>query len=311
MNKVLKILISVLGVILVLWGLIFTVDFIRCGNFKEPIFVIAGETADDGGSGIYYGLGYQVKVEKNISSGAGPELVKVEMYMFDKFITGAIANIHITVDDTDEMTTQPQIHNSFVGTVIEETTRYMIVEPNEDEAERESADKIVVNYGTDHVDYLYGIGRKVIINYTGYIMETYPAQINTDSILIFGYEDFEISVKKSEKVKKTKILNDMDIHKYNSDVDLYYYGLEEVNVKVDNKTMSLEEALRSGKMIIDGLLIKANKDVSSGTIKSETYKDGGTTEWYYKDYTIIKCHSLDGNRNVYIGIPEMRLKDIK
>ena len=39
-------------------------------------------------------------------------------------------------------------------------------------------------------------------------------------------------------------------------------------------------------------------------------KDGGTTMWYYEDYTIIKRHSLDGNRDVYIGIPEMRLKDI-
>jgi len=311
MNKVFKIAISILGVILVLWGLVFTVDFIRCSRFMMPVFVVAGETADDGGSGIYYGLGYQVKVEKNISAEYGPELVKVEMYMFDKFIAGAIANIHITVDDDSGTITQPQVHNSFVGTVIGETTRYMIVEPNEDESERKSSDRIVINYGTDHIDYLYGIGRKVIINYTGYIMETYPAQINTDNILIFGYEDFEISVTRDEKVKKTKILNDMDIHKYNSDVDLYYYGLEEINVKVDNKIMPLEQAIRSGKITIDGLLIKANKDVNSGIIKSEVYKDGGTTEWYYKDYTIIKCHSLDGNRDVYIGIPEMRLKDIK
>ena len=110
------------------------------------------------------------------------------MYMFDKFITGAIANIHVTVDDTNGTNTQPQIHNSFVGTVIEETTRYMIVEPNEDEVERKSSDRIVINYGTDHVDYLYGIGRKVIINYTGYIMETYPAQINTDNIQIYEAE---------------------------------------------------------------------------------------------------------------------------
>ena len=129
-----------------------------------------------------------VKIEKNISAQYGPELVKVEMYMFDKFITGAIANIYITVDDTDGITTQPQIHNSFVGTVIEETTKYMIVEPNEDEIERKSSDRIVINYGTDHIDYLYGIGRKVIINYTGYIMETYPAQINTDNIQIYEAE---------------------------------------------------------------------------------------------------------------------------
>lgn len=202
-------------------------------------------------------------------------------------------------------------YNSFVGTVLEETTTYMIVEPNEDEDERKSSDKIRINYGTDNGDYLYGIGRKVIIKYTGYIKETYPAQIDTNEILIDGYEDFELSVKKSDKIMKTKILNNQELYKNNSDFDLYYYGLDEVNIFVDNKEMTLENALKSGKMTIEGILAKANQDASNGKIKSEMYKDGGTTEWYYGTYTIIKCHSLDGNRDVYIGIPEMRLNAIK
>ena len=202
-------------------------------------------------------------------------------------------------------------YNSFVGTVLEETTTYMIVEPNEDEDERKSADKIKINYGTDHYDYLYGIGRKVIIKYTGYIKETYPAQIDTNEILIDGYENFELSVKKSDTKTKFKILSNQELYKNNSNFDLYYYGLEEVNISVDNEIMPLEDALKSGKMTIDGILIKANQDVSNGKIKSEVYKDGGTTEWYYDTYTIIKCHSLDGNRDVYIGIPEMRLNTIK
>jgi len=204
-----------------------------------------------------------------------------------------------------------QAYNSFVGTILEETTTYMIVEPNEDEEERKSADKIRINLGTNYRDYMYGIGRKVIINYTGYIKETYPAQIDTNNILTNGYEEFELSVKKSDNKKKTKILNNGELDKYKSEFDLYYYGLEEVNVFVDNKTMSLEDALRSGKMTIDGIIAKANKDVENGIIKEEMYKDGGTTEWYYEDYTIIKRHSLDGNRDVYIGIPEMRLNNIK
>lgn len=202
-------------------------------------------------------------------------------------------------------------YNSFVGTVLEETTTYMIVEPNEDEDELKSADKIRINYGTDHYDYLYGIGRKVIIKYTGYIKETYPAQIDTNEILIDGYEDFELSVKKSDEKTKSKILNNQELYKNNSNFDLYYYGLDEVNISVDNKTMPLEDALKSGKMTIDGILIKASQDASNGKIKSEMYKDGGTTEWYYDSYTIIKCHSLDGNRDVYIGLPEMRLNTIK
>ena len=203
-----------------------------------------------------------------------------------------------------------QEYNYFVGTVLEETTTYMIVEPNEEEEERRTADKIQINYGVEHLDYLYGIGRKVIIKYRGYIKETYPAQIDTDEILTEGFEEFELSVKESENKKKNKILNNQELYKWNSDFDLYYYGLEEVNIFVDNKTMSLEEALRNGKMTIDGILAKANQDVSDGKIKSEMFKDGGTTEWYYEDYTIIKRHSLDGNRDVYIGIPEMRLNNL-
>lgn len=199
-----------------------------------------------------------------------------------------------------------EIH-SFVGTVLEETTTYMIVEPNEDEKERKSSDKIQINYATDHKDYLYGIGRKVIIEYNGAIKESYPAQINTDYILTDGYENFTLTVKKSENTNKRKILNNTELYKNNPDFNLYYYGLDEVNVTIKGQTMSLEKALKSGKMTLDGLIIKANKDFPNAT----SYDDGGSVEYHYKDYSIIKVHKLDGNRDVYIGVPSMKLNDLK
>ena len=33
--------------------------------------------------------------------------------------------------------------------------------------------------------------------------------------------------------------------------------------------------------------------------------------YFYDTYTIIKSYSLDGNRDVYIGVPEMRLNDVR
>lgn len=197
-------------------------------------------------------------------------------------------------------------YSSFVGTVLEETTKYMIIEPNEDEEERKSSDKIKINYGTDHIDYLYGIGRKVIVFYNGFIMESYPAQINTDNILIDGYEDFELEVKVSNKIEKKKILNNKDLSSDKQDYNLYFYGLDAVNVTVNNKTMSLEDALKSGKLTIQGLLQKANRDIPNAIC----YKDGGSIEYHYKDYTIIKYHTLSGNGDVYIGVPEMKLTDL-
>lgn len=92
MKKSVKILIGVIITLILLWGIVFSVDFFRCRNFKMPIFVVAGKTADDGGSGIYYGLGYKVNVEKSISAEYGEQLEKVEMYFLNKFIAGAIAD---------------------------------------------------------------------------------------------------------------------------------------------------------------------------------------------------------------------------
>ncbi len=213
-------------------------------------------------------------------------------------------------DKKEDISNEEKAH-SFVGTILEETTRYMVVKPNEDEEESKSSDKIIINYGTDHIDYLYGVGRKVVIYYTGYIMETYPAKINSNKISVDGYEDFEITVKKLNNIEKRKILNNKDLDADKQDFNLYYYGLEEVTVKVNGKTMSLEEALRSGKVTLQGIVAKANKDLDAKKIKGDTYKDGGSIIYQYDTYTIIKCHTLNGNRDVYIGIEGMSLNDVK
>ena len=210
----------------------------------------------------------------------------------------------------DTIITSNEELNTFIGTILEETTTYMIVEPNEDEDERKSTDKIKINYGTDHRDYLYGVGRKVLISYTGFIKETYPAQIDTNNISTDGYLDFEILVNASNNVSKKKILNSGDLYEQNGDYNLYYYGLDEVNVKVNNKTLSLEKALKDGKITLAGIIKKANKDLNTKVITGNLYKDGGSMIYWYKDYTVLKYHTLDRNRDVYIGIPKMNINDL-
>ena len=163
-----------------------------------------------------------------------------------------------------KLITEKAEEKQFIGTVLEETTTYMIVEPNEDEEERKSSDKICINYGTDHMDYLYGVGRKVLITYKGIIKETYPAQIDSNNISTDGYPDFILSVEKASNKKLNKILNNKDLYKYNSEYDLYYYGLKSVNVRVDGEELTLEEALnhptwKMGKKITIDSSTLANK----------------------------------------------------
>lgn len=119
MNKKIKTLTIILLSIIVLWGVIFAVDFLRCANLKMPIFVIPGETADDGGSGTYYGLGYVVEVKKHISAEYGAQMESVEMYVLNKCISGAIACFwddepQSTAGITTTLTLEDEIQNDTI-----------------------------------------------------------------------------------------------------------------------------------------------------------------------------------------------------
>lgn len=189
------------------------------------------------------------------------------------------------------------IEHSFLGTVIEESATHMIVEPDENEEERQLSDRFTVNYPSEHDDYLYGEGRRVVIYYYETPAVRSDFEITTEDISTEGFRDFELSVivsEDSEHKGKTLISE-----------GLYYYGITKVTVSVDNQTMSLEEALESGKITLNALLVRANQDVQNGIVEELSYDDGGSSLYQYQDYTIIKYHTLDGNRDMYIGSPDM------
>ena len=205
---------------------------------------------------------------------------------------------------------------SFVGTVREETTTYMIVEPNIDEDEYEISKRIRVDYITDHYDYLYGIGRKVVITYIPPVDN--GATLTTDYIRCDGFEEFELSVQyRQDSIPArfaeiqyagllTLVANNRDFDEYASDYNLYYYGLHDVFVTVDGDTLPLKEALSYGKVTLDGIIADCNKQSAlSGYSMEPTYKDGGSVLFDFGDYKILKYHTIDGNRDVYIGTSDM------
>ena len=92
----------------------------------------------------------------------------------------------------------------FYGKVIESKQNYIIVEPNEGEEIRKSADKISINLGENN-DTIYQVGTNVKITYTGYIMESYPAQVNAIKIELKSAENFEIRFYDKQPQTDTKI----------------------------------------------------------------------------------------------------------
>ena len=72
--------------------------------------------------------------------------------------------------------------HSFYGKILEVSSSYIIVEPNEKEEERKSSDKFHIELKNDNT--IYKVGTNVKITYVGDIKESYPAQIGTTKIEI-------------------------------------------------------------------------------------------------------------------------------
>lgn len=134
--------------------------------------------------------------------------------------------------------------------------------------------------------------------------------IKTVNITYNAIPDFEIlfyAKDSTDSYKVYKILDNSETDKY--DYNIYgYNGI--VNIKIDGNEYSLKEALLENKITMEEIIGKENKDEKDGKITAKMYKDGGSMEYYYDNYTIIKFATLSGNRDVYIGTKDLRLTDI-
>lgn len=198
----------------------------------------------------------------------------------------------------------------FYGKVIEAKAKYIIVEPNENEEIRKSSDKISIGLGENN-DTLYIVGTNLKISYDGTIMESYPSKVNVTKIEIKSAEDFEILVYDKHQMESYRIYTILDKAE-TSKYDYTIYGYDgSVNIRIDGTEYSLKEALLENKITMEEIIQKANKDLDDNKIIGNMYDDGGSMIYQYDTYTIIKCHTIDGNRDVYIGTKEMTLNDVR
>lgn len=201
----------------------------------------------------------------------------------------------------------------FLGTIVEETSAYMTVEPAEGQEERAITDRVAVYFPSEHFDYLYGTGRRVVVYYEGAFPAAPDYKIISEDISTEGFREFELSVTVSQEKEKKRILGSEEIDAFDSfpggdTAGLYYYGLEEVMITVDGQTVSLPEALEKGMITLNAIVSKGAADVRSGLVEEMSYDDGGSALFRYDNYTVIKYHTLDGNRDVYIGSTDMGIQ---
>ena len=301
MKKCLKVIGIVLGIIVILGIVFFAIDYNRVQKQEKPIFCIRNPAGviKDGGTIEYFGLGYKVI---DFHTLAGFDDIKIGTWLMDY-------NDFQEEIKEYEKRFEEEMRNeeySFFGKVIESTSKYIIVEPNENEGIRKSADKISIGLGENN-DALYEIGTNVKITYDGTVMESYPAQINATKIELKSADNFEIVFKERQQTDSYNriyaILDKSETDKYNYSIYAYEGS---VNIVIDEQEYTLREALLENKITMEEIIAKANKDLPDAI----SYDDGGSIEYHYENYTIIKFHTLDGNRDVYIGIKNMTINDL-
>ncbi len=192
--------------------------------------------------------------------------------------------------------------HSFFGKVIESYSSYIIVEPNEGEEERKSSDKFHIELDKNN-DAIYEVGTNVKITYTGGIKESYPAQIDTTKIEIKSVDNFEIIFNQEPGNVKKQIIDKNTNKQYNYNVYIYN---GKADIVIDKTIYSLEDALKENKITMNEIIAKANRDIPDAV----SYDDGGSIEYHYANYTIIKVHKINGNRDVYIGNKNLTLNDL-
>lgn len=84
-----------------------------------------------------------------------------------------------------------------------------------------------------------------------------------------------------------------------NDRNIYTYCLENPKIKIGRNEIELEKYIEDNEDAIDEIIkILELKDI---------FDDGGT-QIYKGDITLIKCNTLDGNKDIYIGNKDLKFK---
>lgn len=168
-------------------------------------------------------------------------------------------------------------------------------------------------------------GSKTIHEYIGlfYRMQrevgvSYKEELYQDNKVKFGLwfyiKDVSISkpvIKYSKKIEtsESNICDKEELYYIGYDYNIYTYCIKSIVLDDGKEKLELKNAIKNDNNVID--------EIINELIPKDTLKDGGTT--IYKDsmdknftnngLTVIKCNTLNGNRDIYIGPDSMQFEE--
>ena len=123
--------------------------------------------------------------------------------------------------------------------------------------------------------------------------------------LVF-YQKTAIKPKQTEIIISKNEVKGVDYNVYSFEGNVAV-NLNSNSTELTENSISLRDALLQDKITMEEIIEKANKDFPDVV----SYDDGGSIEYHYDNYTIIKLNKLNGNKDVYIGTKEMTIHDLE
>lgn len=371
-----------LGIFILVILIFFTIDYKRVQREQKPFFCINVATYSDGGTKVYYGLGYKVIafhkilsfnegsnemeyyqdikigtwhmdyndfteeiIEKeNTKQEANPKRKYIELeniksnydlrkMVEDKCYIIMNSNIVYHIEELASFIKSVENHIPDEIRIVQYTTegqpiltnleyrdnQFILKIDTRRDGYAEAKDKKIttMEYDTERYTLVKGNEPNQVTDLkTYYTLDLKDKKTNT-IIPVCSYveqkktsnEKFEILFNKNlEGEEIVKILEKEENNRY--DYNIYSYK-GTVDVLIEGEKISLREALLKNKITVEEILEKAYKDVKENNrIFGDIYLDGGSSFYLYKDYQILKCNTLSGNRDLYIGIPSMHIDDV-
>ena len=354
-NKI-KIILTIVLIIVVLGIIFFTVDYNRAKSNQKPIFCIKhpGGTILDGGTIIYFGLGYKVIDYHTL---AGFDDVKIgtwsmdyndfrdEMKIYEEKFEETMGSGVVVIKNGD-INNEKLIEN-FINTATLDSAEEQSLIIHEYTSDDEFVVKELrfipgtysnsmqkdetISIATDNLESLYGHyiytidndkNTERIFNYRWMIkrytengvvnlsFQTSPYTLIdvTEMPIICSYslessnytQKFDLTYIQRKDLGIDKIIDKEKSVEY--DFNIYTYG-GDVSITIESDMVyDLKKALEEKVITAEDILNQARIDADYGICYEGAYSDGGSVEFCYEDYTILKFNTLDGNEDLVIGM---------
>lgn len=126
---------------------------------------------------------------------------------------------------------------------------------------------------------------------------------------------YRLSVRTAKPMKRERINTDTEEQALGYNV--YTYGLEEPVIWYGDSGLSLrDDVRRNSAKRLAALLAQAAQDAQSGLCQADFCDDGGTAEYRYPDFSLIKLHRIHSGdeiqylNDVYITAPDIRYSQL-